>query len=462
MGIYGAINSAVSGLAAQATALENISGNVANSQTTGYKRLDTTFSDLVSGGGSVQADQVSGTTYSTSRATNTVQGDISANDVDTYMAINGEGYFVVTSAGDVVDGQTTFADTNYYTRAGDFEIDEDGYMVNSSGYYLMGYELDPDTGNAVGDATGVIQIDDQPIAAEATSEIEYQANLPTVPQTEDYDGSDPTTALLNTATVGTDDVADANDQAFLDSSISGGSVTIYNDNGTALNVEVRWGKTANAPPAANNTWSMFLSSGGNDPAWLEVGNVNFDTAGDMGTLTAGDGSLTSVPNGTSDGFEITGGLTIGDVTIDSVNISFSNGSLTQYSDPNGVATSVTLDQDGYAAGEIVGVSIDESGRIVASYSNSQTRSLYEIPLATFDAEQALERVNGAAFAATPTSGEPDLTRGGSIISNALELSNADIASEFSKLIVTQQAYSANSKIVTSADEMLDSALNMVR
>ena len=91
MGIYGAINSAVSGLSAQATALENISGNVANSQTVGFKRLDTTFSDLVSGGGSTQADQVSGTTYATSRATNTIGGDISSDGVDTDMAINGEG-----------------------------------------------------------------------------------------------------------------------------------------------------------------------------------------------------------------------------------------------------------------------------------------------------------------------------------------------------------------------------------
>ncbi|MEP0233019.1 flagellar hook-basal body complex protein [Roseibium sp.] len=460
MGIYGAINSAVSGLAAQATALENISGNVANSQTTGYKRLDTTFSDLVSGGGAVQADQVSGTTYSTSRATNTVQGDISANDVDTYMAVNGEGYFVVTSAGDVVDGQTTFADTNYYTRAGDFEIDEDGFMVNSSGYYLMGFELDADTGNAVGDTPGVIEIDDQPIPAEATTLIDYQANLPTVPETNDYDGSDPATALLDTGTVGTGDVTAANEDAFLDGTISGGSTTIYNENGTALNVEVRWGKTVNADAGVpvEDTWNYYVSSGGNDPAWLQVGQVTFDGSGDMSGLTAG--SIGTV-NATSDGFDIAS-LTVGDVTTSNVEVAFSSGSLTQYSDPNGVASSVTLDQDGYAAGEIVGISIDESGRINASYSNSQTRSLYEIPLATFDAEQALERVNGAAFAATPTSGEPDLTAGGSIISNALELSNADIASEFSKLIVTQQAYSANSKIVTSADEMLDSALNMVR
>ncbi len=459
MGIYGAINSAVSGLAAQAQALENISGNVANSQTTGYKRLDTSFSDLVSSGGSTQATQVSGTTYATSRATNTVQGDISASDVDTYMAISGEGYFVVTSAADVVDGQTTFEDTSYYTRAGDFELDENNYMVNASGYFLMGFELDEDTGNAVGDSPTVIQISDQPLAAEATENIDYQANLPRVPDTVNYDGSDEDTALLTAGLQGAD-IAVADETTFEAESISGGSTTIYNQNGTAMDVEIRWAKLLNedAGVPQDDTWGVYFSSGGNDPAWLEIGTLTFDSAGDMGTLTAGTNGAV---NGTGDGFTIAS-LTVGDVTTTGLELSFAGGSLTQYSDPNGVATSVNVEQDGYAAGELEGISIDSSGRINASYSNNQTRSLYEIPLATFDAEQNLKRVDGAAFAATPTSGDADLTGGGSITAKSLELSNADIAAEFSKLIVTQQAYSANSRMVTSADEMLDDALNMIR
>ena len=246
MGIYGAINSAVSGLSAQAIALENISGNVSNSQTTGFKRMDTSFSDLVAGGGSKQADQVSGTTYATSRATNTVQGDISSADVDTYMAISGDGYFVVTSAADVVDGQTTFQDVNYYTRAGDFELNQYNFLVNASGYYLKGFELDETTGNAVGDSPTVIQISDQPLPAKATTEITYQANLPRVPDTTDYDGSDEDTALLDTGTLGTGNITAANETAFLAQSITGGSTTAYNQNGTAMNVEIRWAKTANA------------------------------------------------------------------------------------------------------------------------------------------------------------------------------------------------------------------------
>lgn len=460
MGIYGAINSAVSGLTAQATALENISGNVANAQTTGFKRLDTTFSDLVSGGGATQASQVSGTTFATSRATNTVQGDISQVDVDTYMAINGEGYFVVTQASDVVDGSTSFADETFYTRAGDFERDAEGYLINSSGYYLQGFPLDPDTGNAVGDAPSVIQIENQPLAASASTRLDYQANLPRVPDTTDYDGSDEDTALLDAA-VGAGNVTVANEQAFLDSSISGGSITIYNQNGTAMNVEVRYAKTLNEDSGVpqNDTWSMYIGTGGDATnSWYDVGDIEFDSTGAMTNMTAG---VIGAVNGTSDGFTIAT-LDIGGTTATGIEVSFANGSLTQYSDPDGTASSVALDQDGYPAGELTGVAVDESGRVIASYSNSQQRAVYEIPLATFEAEQNLKRVDGAAFEATTSSGEADLSGGGQILAKNLELSNADIADEFSKLIITQQAYSANSRIVTSADEMLDSALNMVR
>lgn len=455
MGIYGAINTAVSGLSAQSRALENISGNVANSQTTGYKRLDTTFADLVSGGGSRQATQVSGTTFATSRATNTLQGDISSRDVNTYMAINGEGYFVVTAANSVTDGNTTFEDTSYYTRAGDFEVDTNGYMVNSSGYYLQGFELDPETGNPIGDNPTVIQISDQPLPAEATTQIDYQANLPPSPNTNNAaaGGSD----LLDTSgtITATSNITIANADDFVDSSIAGGSVTIYNDNGSAINVELRWAKTA------NDTWNLYYASDGDAvDSYKLIGEATFDANGDIDTLTA-PAATGNTATGTS-AFEVAS-IEVDGVEATNVSLSFGADSLSQFASNSDVATSIDLGQDGYAAGELEGISVDEAGRVNATYSNSQTRALYEIPLATFEAEQDLRRVDGAAFAATSTSGEANLNgTHGSIIAEALELSNADIATEFSKLIVTQQAYSANSKIVTSANEMLDSALNMVR
>jgi len=464
MGIYGAINAAISGLNAQSRALENISGNVANSQTVGFKRLDTTFSDLVSGGGTIQATQVAGTTFATSRATNTIQGDITQSDVDTYLAINGEGYFVVTSADDIVDGGTTFQETNYYTRGGDFELDEEGYLVNQSGYYLKGFELDPTTGNATGDVPEVLQVSRQPLAAQQSQTITYQANLPPTPQTSNFvtSGDD----LLDTsgAITATSNIPNAERTEFENSSISGGATTIYNENGTAISVTLRWAKTA------PNTYNLYYAT--QDPvpandAYSFIGQVNFNADGSVNTLTVpGDaGTNGNTVNGTTS-------FTVADFTVNGITttgpgaagttLSFGADSLTQFATNEGTATSVEVDGDGYAAGEFLGIAVDESGRVNASYSNSQTRALYEIPLATFQAEQNLQRVDGAAFAATSTSGEPDLTGGGSIIANAVELSNADIATEFSKLIITQQAYSANTRIVTTGDEMLDSALNMVR
>lgn len=463
MGLYGAINSAVSGLTAQARALENISGNVANSQTVGFKRLDTTFSDLVAGGGSSQASQVSGTTYATSRATNSVSGDISNSQVDTYLAINGDGYFVVTQAADFVDGSTTFEDATYFTRAGDFEVNKEGYFVNAAGYFLKGYPLDPTTFNPIGDAPAVMQVDDAPLAASATTTVNYQANLPRIPATANYSGTEASALMTALAGAGAPDVDSTDLTNFVASSISGGSVTAYNAQGSAVSLDVRFAKTDNT----NEIWNMYISSGGSGGVeYYEVGQVDFSADGSaVSALTPTTGALnagapaTVTATGTT-GFTL-GSIQVNGITATNVAIDFGT-SLTSFANADGVVTSLAISQNGYPAGELTNIAVDQSGRVIASYSNNQTRARYEIPLATFGAEQNLRRVDGAAFAATSDSGDPVLSGGGAVISNALELSNADIADEFSKLIITQQAYSANSRIVTSADEMLDSALNMVR
>ncbi|MBL6432185.1 MAG: flagellar hook basal-body protein [Alphaproteobacteria bacterium] len=139
------MNAAVSGLSAQAFALENISGNIANAATVGYKRLDTSFSDLVGGGKGAQPGQIAGTVSANSRATNGLRGDLQQSQVDTYMGINGGGYFVVQGKAGEVDGRTIFSGNDLYTRRGDFEVDKEGRLVNGAGYYLMGQPIDPVT-----------------------------------------------------------------------------------------------------------------------------------------------------------------------------------------------------------------------------------------------------------------------------------------------------------------------------
>ena len=156
MGIFGALTTAVSGMRAQSFALENISGNIANSQTTAYKRTDTSFQDLVPD--AQPSKQVSGNVTASSRATNNVQGDIQSASISTFMAINGDGYFVVQKPAGFVDARPVFDGVELYTRRGDFQPDKSGYLVNGAGYYLMGIPIDATTGNPVGSVPQTLQV----------------------------------------------------------------------------------------------------------------------------------------------------------------------------------------------------------------------------------------------------------------------------------------------------------------
>ncbi|WP_306029824.1 flagellar hook protein FlgE [Stappia sp. MMSF_3263] len=467
MGVFGALNAAVSGLSAQAYALENISGNIANSATVGYKRLDTSFSDLVGGGRGSQPSQLAGTVSASSRATNGIQGDLQQSQVDTYMAINGSGYFVVQGRAGEVDGRSIFTGNDLYTRRGDFEVDKEGRLVNGAGYYLMGQPIDPVTKNVAGSVPSIMTIDSSVIPAVVTDRIQYEGNLPTTPQTSAKlaGGTDLLDAALTKAstgaapdaaavgqTVGADVISSDDEVTFLNSSIAGEAITVYNSSGTPVNVQMRWAKTFEDDGSQPDTWSLYYLSDstatGAGAKWSKVSDAQFGTDGRM-TLPATDSmALTAL---TVDG------QTVGDVTLD-----FGTDALTQFADANGSAKISKLTQNGYPAGDLAGISVSEAGRLVASYSNGRTRELYEISLVSFSGEAWLERVNGGAFEVTPESGEPISGAQGNIVGKRLEASNTDIADEFSKLIVTQQAYSANTRIVSSSDEMLQEAINMIR
>jgi flagellar hook protein FlgE len=180
MGIFDALTTAVAGLQAQSFALQNISGNIANSQTTGYKETDTAFQDLVNQAG-INLQTPDGVT-ARSVATNTVQGSITSTSVSTDMAVNGDGFFVVAKPTGFVDNQPTFSGINDYTRAGDFTMNASGNLVNSAGYYLQGIPVDPTTGNPLGSVPQVLQFNNNFIPAVATTSVTYQANLPATPK----------------------------------------------------------------------------------------------------------------------------------------------------------------------------------------------------------------------------------------------------------------------------------------
>src|SRR6185369_6428437 len=207
MGIFGALTTAVTGMRAQAYALQNISGNIANSQTTAFKRIDTSFEDLIPD--SIPTQQLAGNVIAQSAATNTVQGDIQSASVSTYMAINGQGFFVVQKPDGFTDNRPSFSGVDLYSRRGDFQVNQNGYLVNGAGYYLMGIPIDSITGNLSGSVPQVLQFQNGFLPAQATTQIEYRANLASYPFTADHSTQVPGSELLNQSNFSANPVAGA-------------------------------------------------------------------------------------------------------------------------------------------------------------------------------------------------------------------------------------------------------------
>ncbi|MEP7240266.1 MAG: flagellar hook-basal body complex protein [Devosia sp.] len=579
MGIYGALSTAVTGLRAQSFALENISGNIANSQTTGFKRIDTDFLDLIPD--QPQKTQTSGSVLAQSRSTNTQQGDVKSVSNTTYMAVNGSGFFVVEPAIGQTDGAAVFGGANYYTRRGDFDVNKNGYLVNGSGYYLKGLPIDAATGNISSSLPQVVKISNSFLPAAPTTRVTYQLNLPQLPKNAAYQESkttgsellkpqdflsipndqsastsgasaasgDATSTILqngdsltvkvgsagtpitinftnsgtstgtninlttdttvgavltslngevsgvtfalsggkivatatgfannltvtdNTTGMGfTDGVTEPgilqstqlstpvpsikaqDSDTFIDQSISGGAITVYASNGAPANVQLRWAKTGSTDVGGTDTWSLFYlsdsSATGSNPMWTRV-NQNY--------TFSSDGALSPPITET----DLTG-VNVDGVALGNIALSFGANGITQFNDPNGTAGVTSLSQNGYPAGQYVSVAINDNGRVVVSYDNGQQVEIAQVVTADFNAANSLKRLDGGIFAATADSGEPILNVNGGVIGSSLESSNTDISEEFTKLIVTQQAYAAGTKIVSTADEMLQQALNMLR
>jgi flagellar hook protein FlgE len=207
MGIFGALTTAVTGLRAQSFALENISGNIANSQTTAFKRVDTSFQDLIPD--NPPAKQLAGTVTASARETNTVQGDFQSASIGTFMAINGSGFFVVQKPASFVDGRPTFSGSDLYTRRGDFQTDKDGYLVNGAGYFLMGIPVDSKTGNLSGSVPQLLKFQNDFLPAQPTTQIQYRANLASYPLTNTHDINVPGSELIDPKTFSASPIAGA-------------------------------------------------------------------------------------------------------------------------------------------------------------------------------------------------------------------------------------------------------------
>lgn len=467
MGIFGALTTSVAGMRAQSFALESISGNIANSQTTAFKRIDSSFLDLIPD--ATTGKQLAGSVTANSRNTNVVQGDVQSASISTFMAINGSGFFAVQKPGGFSDNLPVFDGVDRYTRRGDFQVDKNGFLVNGSGYYLMGIPVDPTTGNLTGSTPEVLKFKNDFLPAQATTKIEYRANLPAYPLTPAHDTSVPDSELLDPAGFNanyqpvnapavpvpgvTYGVVVGNDlQTFLDQSISGGAVTAYDVSGSPVNLQFRWAKIDSAATGTADTWNLFyqVDSGatGTNVAWQNVGTeYTFGANGQMNPVVS---QLTLT------------GVTVGGVSLGNLTLNHGSGGITQFADANGNVQVNQIQQDGFPAGQLQSVSVSDRGRIVGSYSNGRNLDLAEITLADFNGANFLKRVDGGAFEVTDESGPALYGAAGRIVGTSLEGSNTDIADEFTKLIVTQQAYSANTRVITTANQMVQDLLNMLR
>ena len=443
MSLFNAINTAISGLTAQSSAFGNISEDVANSQTVGFKRVDTSFVDYLTT--STATHNEPGSVVARPDYVNNVQGTVTQTDNPLGMAIAGQGFFAVSQATGTVNNIPTFNPQQYYTRAGDFTMNAQGYLVNSAGQYLNGWTVDPSTGAADQNALVPIQVSQSTFNPVATSNVTLAANLPATPTT----GTATATSPLSS------------------------QITVYDSLGTAHTVHLNWSQNA-----ANN-WTVQVSVPDSTTGTTDAGSadVQFGAASGNGVP---EGTIGQVTTSASDpGTVLTTGYTAGQAATLQFATNFGSGNQTiqlnlgNYGGTSGVTqyagTAYALEgltQNGVPPGSFSGVTTQENGDVTLKYNNGQSRTIAQIPLITFNNPNALQGQNGQAFTATQGSGTPLAETAGSngagnLVTGSVEGSNVDIATEFSHLIVAQQAYSSNAKVVTTANQMLQATLQMI-
>jgi flagellar hook protein FlgE len=446
MSIYTALRAGVSGLTANSSALAVISDNIANVNTVGYKRGSVDFSALVNA-------QNSNTTYNAggvlplTRQQISLQGSLEQSRSTTDLAISGDGFFIVsTNSQQLSNGGSVL-----FTRAGSFTIDADGYMVNAQGLYLQGWPVGAD-GGVTSSPTSLSAIEPVNISgvgglAEPTANVSLNANLNSG-QT-DYAGAQ-----------GAYDVGDLATGTITPHFES--SLEIYDSLGAPRTIAFGFLKTG------PNTWVVEayarpqsnITGGGATGGVLAAGILNFNTDGTVASV-AGHGTVSTVDD-INAAFTIDWAASTG-AADQNVALNLISG-MTQFANNYGV-TSVTADC--VPPGDLVGLVLEGDGFLTAQFSNGRARALYQVPLATFLNPNGLKPDVGGAFRTTLESGLYNINASnaggaGRIVSGALEASNVDLAAEFTNLITTQRAYSASSRIITTADEMLEELLRIKR
>lgn len=434
MSIFNAMQTGVSGLLANSSAVGAISSNIANANTDGYRR---SFSHMVTtsstngggsgGGGGVRA---------TARQEISTEGTPRITGVDSDMAINGEGFFVVSRAANDP------SESNYaFTRAGAFAPDEEGNLRNAAGLFLAGFPYD-----SSGNIGGV--------------ERTRFRDLETVNVASEMMNGEPTTVMgmggnLPAQTTGPSTIG----QPFINSQ------DYYTPLGGTARMEFSW-----TPSSTPNQWTLNLSTEG-----VAIGSVDVtyaDSGPTAGLPLSYSNVISTAP--APAGFSVNSSTGEATVVIDNgttpqtivvgLGAPGTSEGLTQFA---GDYTAPKADTDGFETGQLVRFEIDEAGDLYGVFDNSARRLLYNIPLAAVDNPDGLKQINGNAYITTQESGSFLLGQAnsgslGNIATGALENSNVELAEELTQLIRTQRAYSSNAKIVTTVDEMMEETTRLKR
>jgi flagellar hook protein FlgE len=450
MSLFGAMRSGVSGLFAQSQAVAMVADNIANLNTTGYKEVSPRFSTLVTTQSSANSFTPGGVQLNTLNAIDQ-QGLLESSAVATDIAISGDGFFVVSNDAATGSGAVRF------TRAGSFRADASGNLVNTAGLFLTGWPIANGVvqQTSVLDALTTINVANLTSAPIASSQVNLGANLPSTAatgdafnlsvQTLDKQGGAHTAVYTytKTATANQWDVtATITDASFIDPDA--------NNDGTATDNALIAGTTS-----------------------TRIGTMTFGADGTLATVTASSaaGDIATVNANNEFVFDIDYDNTLATGTADDrVSLTTNHGTaaladgFTQFA---GTFVPNFITQNGRQFGSATGVSIAEDGKVSALFDNGETREVFQIPLAVFPNPNALTAVTGNSFSSNDAAGnaiprEPNTGGAGAVAPRALEASTVDLANEFTKMIITQRAFSANTRVITTADEMLDELTRIIR
>jgi len=427
--VLSAMNSGVSGLRAESEAISVVGDNIANVNTTGFKSQRVIFQDVL--GHSILAGTASALPGSGVKVGDIqqlfTQGSLSNTGVATDLALSGDGFFTVKGAVDGLVG-------NFYTRAGTFNIDKDGFMVNPSGLQVQGYMANPD--GTFEASISSLKVPTAALPAHATENATVVANLDAseaVPATA-WDVLDP----ANTSNFST-------------------TLTMYDSLGAGHTVDVYFEKTA------AGAWNWHGVTDGADVGGtagvnteIATGTLTFDNTGKLTGVTGNTGVAVTFTNAAAQTIDFNFG------TPSSAGTGLDG--ITQFASPENVSSQ---SQDGYSSGDFSGVAVDGQGVVTGLYTNGQQLAVGQLAIAKFRSNDGLGRAGQNLWIETRDSGTAAFGTAGSggrgaVSAGALEGSNVDLAEEFVGLIQHQRSFSANSKTITTADEMLQELINIKR